>query len=335
MKRAIWLLGTAALVGCNGPVMPEPGSPTGGDKPGAPTTPFPTGGEDPGPRTAYPLILAHGLDGFENIGPINYFYGVADALRKDGHQVFTPQVDAYNSSEVRGEQLLTAVQNALAQTGAAKVKMVCHSQGGLDCRYVASKIPDKVAAIVTISTPHRGTPVSDIALGLVKGPARDAMAAMLNMLGAIISGHPDMNAEAALEVLTSDGAAAFTERHPDSPMVDYYSIAGRSNMVQGDVECATPNLAPFVGRWAQYLDPADPLLAATGSILNRALSPVPANDGLVPVASARWGTFLGCIPADHLDEMCQLIDDPPGQGNAFDCHLFYQQLAQWMVARGY
>src|SRR5262245_7725346 len=121
MKRAIWLLGTAALFGCNAPAMTGPESPTGGGKPDAPPTEWPTGGEQPGPRQAYPLILAHGLDGFENIGPINYFYGVADALCKDGHTVFTPQVDAYNSSEVRGEQLLTAVQNALAQTGAAKV----------------------------------------------------------------------------------------------------------------------------------------------------------------------------------------------------------------------
>ncbi len=334
MKRSFLLLAAWATLGCNGPAMSGPETPAGSDPQPQPTR-FPQGSDPDGDRKAYPLVLAHGLDGFEKIGPINYFYGVADALRKDGHQVFTPAVDAYNSSEVRGAQLLSAVQNVLAQTGAAKVKMICHSQGGLDCRYVASLIPDQVAAIVTLSSPHRGTPVSDIALGVMQGPARDAMSALLNVLGAVISGHGDMNADAALQVLSSAGAAAFTAKHPDSPQVAYYSIAGRSNMVQGDVECATPTQAPFVARWNQYLDPADPLLSATGQILNQALSPAPANDGLVPVASARWGTFLGCIPADHLDEMCQLIDDPPGAGNDFDCHQFYRDLAQWMVARGY
>ena len=41
------------------------------------------------------------------------------------------------------------------------------------------------------------------------------------------------------------------------------------------------------------------------------LSPEP-NDGLVTVTSATWGTFLGCIPADHLDEVGQLLGDAPG-----------------------
>src|SRR4030095_3835552 len=93
-----------ALLGCSAgaPVVEDPG-------PNAPAprmpTEFPTGNPDGDPAHApYPIVLAHGLDGFDNIGPINYFYGVADALRKDGHQVFTAQVDAYNSSDVRGAQ---------------------------------------------------------------------------------------------------------------------------------------------------------------------------------------------------------------------------------------
>jgi triacylglycerol lipase len=311
------------------------------DDPGAPADPkkpteFPTGNPDPGPgHTPAPIVLVHGLDGFDNIGPINYFYGVADALRKDGHEVFTVQMDAYNSSEVRGAQLLVFIDGVLKQTGAPKVKLICHSQGGLDCRYAASEATGKVAAIVSISTPHRGTPVADIALGIAQGPARDAMAAMLNVLGAVISGHPDMNAEAALETLTSRGAADFAKRHPDPASVPHYSIAGRSNMSGGDVECDTPLSAPFVTRWNAERDPSDLLLAPTGQILNTVLSPAPANDGLVPVASARWGMFLGCVPADHLDEMCQIANDPAGTGNTFDCHRFYRDLADWLVAKGH
>ena len=50
----------------------------------------------------YPIVLAHGFSGFHNIGPLTYFYGVQDALSKDGHEVFVTTVDPYNSSEVRG-----------------------------------------------------------------------------------------------------------------------------------------------------------------------------------------------------------------------------------------
>ena len=106
-------------------------------------------------------------------------------------------------------------------------------------------------------------------------------------------------------------------------------------MSMGDDACGTPTEAPFVARWNSYPDPVDPLLSATGTILSNDVTPSPSNDGLVPVGSARYGTFLGCIPADHLDEMCQLANDSPGAGNPFDCHLFYRQLADWLVARGY
>ena len=57
------------------------------------------------------------------------------------------------------------------------------------------------------------------------------------------------------------------------------------------------------------------------------------HDGLVSVPSARWGRFLGCIPADHADEICQVAADSPGLGNGFDCHRFYLELAQFLRAR--
>jgi triacylglycerol lipase len=305
-----------------------------GDSPSP--TEFPTGTTDGGTtHKSFPFVLVHGLDGFKSIGPINYFYGVADALGKDGHEVYTAQMDAYNSSEVRGAQLQTFVQDVLAMSGAAKVNLICHSQGGLDCRYVASNLGDKIASVTTISTPHRGTPVADIASGDLPGPMQDAVNAILNVLGAVIDGKPDMNAQAALYDLTAKGAAEFGARHPDSPKVAYFSIAGRSNMSMGDDVCGTSTEAPFVARWDTYPDPVDALLSATGTILSNDVTPSPSNDGLVPVGSARYGTFLGCVPADHLDEMCQIANDSPGAGNPFDCHLFYRQLAAWLVARGF
>src|SRR5581483_3844953 len=74
------------LMGCAPPstTMAPPAS-DGTPASSATPTMFPTPNPDTGgPRMAYPLILVHGLDGFKNIGPIDYFYGVADALGKDG-----------------------------------------------------------------------------------------------------------------------------------------------------------------------------------------------------------------------------------------------------------
>lgn len=58
-------------------------------------------------QTRYPIVLVHGFLGWDSIGPYDYWFGIADALRRDGAQVYVAQVTASNSTEVRGEQLLT------------------------------------------------------------------------------------------------------------------------------------------------------------------------------------------------------------------------------------
>src|SRR4051812_17619108 len=87
--------------------------------------------------TRDPIILVHGLFGFDNIGPLEYFYGIPGDLRANGAKVYVAQVAAANSTEVRGEQLLTYVKQVLAVTGASKVNLIGHSHGGPTVRYVA------------------------------------------------------------------------------------------------------------------------------------------------------------------------------------------------------
>jgi triacylglycerol lipase len=332
--------GILALMLCFGCQQNELVPPDGGVNPdlasAPPTMMHPQGKLDLSTRQPYPIVLAHGMSGFKNIGPLNYYYGVADALGKDGHDVHVAVVDAFNSSEVRGAQLQVFVEGVLSQTGAAKVNLICHSQGGFDCRYVAHEIPDKVATVTTIATPHLGDPIADIAENDAPGPLLAAVNAFLDILGtAIDQGQTTQNAELAMALCSTKGAQAFTAKFPNQPQVAYYSIAGRSNGALGDDVCGTPTEAPFVARWDGFVDPVNPFLAATGSILSNSVTPPPTNDGLVPVGAAKWGTFLGCIPADHLDEVGQIGGQSPGPGNPFDHILFYRQLADWLVARGY
>ena len=86
-------------------------------------------------KTQYPVVLVHGLLGFDAIGPINYFYGIPSALRSGGATVFTPEVSQSNSTEVRGEQLLKQLQALKAQYGYTKFNLIGHSHGGNTIRY--------------------------------------------------------------------------------------------------------------------------------------------------------------------------------------------------------
>jgi len=332
---ALSLVGFAFLAGCSpgsSPMDPAPVGGGGGSE--QQPTSWPGASAPPQERQAYPIVLVHGLDGFKNIGPINYFNGVADALSKDGHQVFVPQVAAYNSSEVRGAQLLTFVKDVLAQTGANKVNLLCHSQGGLDCRYVATKLATQVASVTTVSTPHHGTPIADIVEGDLPGPLQDATHTFLDLIGAVLSGGAmDQNAKAALATMSTKGAEAFNAKYLDQPGVAYYSLAGRANNSRGGDACATSNPAPFISKYDTIAVAAGIELTPSALIIEKSFDPPPTNDGLVPAPSARWGTFLGCVPADHLGEMCHIPEGTAGSG--IDCVALYRDLASFLVARGY
>lgn len=311
-----------ALAGC-GRDGPASGVPAGADTP------------------PYPIILAHGFFGFESfagIDAVTYFFGVRDDLAQIGEHVYTPAVDPFNDSEVRGAQLLDHIEAVLAETGAAKVNLIGHSQGGLDARFAAAMRPDLVASVTTISTPHRGTPVADIALGLTDhGPLPDVLDAVTRIFGGPLYdavGNETSIARAARQ-LSTRGAADFNAAYPDAPGVAYYSIAGRTALHRGGDDCAAADPPAFVIRWSDDVDPVDPLLALIEPVLAGNPFDRTANDGLVPVPSARWGTFLGCVPADHLDEMGQLLGDLPGLINPFRHRTLYRDLVDELRARGH
>lgn len=275
----------------------------------------------PGLGPPYPIILVHGMAGFKNIGALEYFQGVPEALAADGRAVFVSRQDPINDSEVRGLELEQFVFQVLEQTRASHVHLIGHSQGGFDARWVASRNGDRVATVVTVASPMGGTPVADLAFS--NGPgAEGAIDALLGLYGAL-NGF-DSDAQAQLAELTSAGAADFFARHPDDPRVTYYSLAGRSALSLGGADCDAPNRPAWVAKYDANVDPVDPLLSFPSGILDGAGL---VHDGLVPVPSARHGTFLGCVPADHLDEIGQLAGDSPGIGNPFDSVQLYRDLA--------
>jgi triacylglycerol lipase len=289
----------------------------------------------------YPLVLAHGFFGFDDFAGvdfIDYYWGVRAELAARGEtRVYAPAVDPFNDSETRGRQLLAHVERVLAETGHARVNIIAHSQGGLDARVVASLRPDLVASVTTIATPHEGTRMADVLLRIVSDPRlQDLIDAIVRLVAAPLydAAGAETSVFAALRLFSRDGIAAFNAAYPDAPTVRYFSIAGRTDRALATSLCRVSDRPDFLRRYDTATDPVDPLLAIPEAIIDHdVLSPTP-NDGLVPVASARRGRFLGCIPADHIDEVGHLFGDSPGLLTDFDHLVFYRELVAFLRSEG-
>ena len=252
-------------------------------------------------QTQYPIVLVHGLFGFDSLLGVDYFYGVPGALRRDGAKVFVAQVSAANSTEVRGEQLLAQVKTILATTGASKVNLIGHSHGGPTIRYVAGVAPELVASVTSVAGVNHGSRVADIVRGVAPAGtvtetlANGAASALAGLIGLLSGGSalPQLPT-AALDSLTTAGAAQFNQRFPQGlPSgcghgaelvngVRYYSWTGNKTVTN-------------------LLDPSDAMLGALGLVFGE------ANDGLVSVCSSRLGKHLGDYRQNHLDEVNQMV----------------------------
>ncbi|MCP3104074.1 acetyltransferase [Myxococcus sp. K15C18031901] len=204
-------------------------------------------------RTTYPVVFAHGMGGFDDILGFNYWgddYGqfVGDpcdelfevACNPDidvGQRTFVAQVPAFHSSEVRGLDLANDIEGYMATEGTSKVNILGHSQGGMDGRKAARVLRERkgatvVAVLVSLSTPHRGSPVAKYVLDLGPGVS-SVVAALAKYYGDSIY-RAGNDAYAALkQVVYNDysatdgvttGARAFNLNYPmNSSDVGYYA----------------------------------------------------------------------------------------------------------------
>jgi len=302
-----------------------------------------SGGDGPAKLGApYPIVLAHGFFGFDDFagaGFLSYFYGVKEHLAAGGEElVYTPAVDPFNSSDFRGDQLIAEIEAILAETGHAKVNIIGHSQGGLDARAVAHKRPDLVASVVTVATPHFGSPVADIVLKYVDDPdAQDVLNELLKLIGAPLYDEIGNETDVfkPLHLFSQPGIAQFNASHPDQPGVFYASVTGRSDEQLGGIECEPDVAQSFVKQWDAVVDPIDIALSLSEAVVDGGFNSEEPNDGLVRVVDARWGQFWGCIPADHLDQVGQLLGDDPGGDNQWDYLEFYSKLVVRIRLQGF
>lgn len=290
----------------------------------------------------YPVVLAHGFFGFEDfagVGFVDYFYKVKDNLAKNGEtNVHTPAVDPFNDSTIRGAQLAAFIEELLDETGYEKVNIIGHSQGGLDARVVAHEHPEWVASVWTFATPHHGTPVADVVLRLTPSDRfHDLLDALVRLVGRSLWEEIDggTSLATALQQFSTPGISAFNAKYTDSPGVDYFSLTGRSRRSLALSECQSKDAPSFITDHKYTADPITPLFSVFGAYLSTTELGGSPNDGLVRVKDAKWGTFLGCVPADHLDEIGHLLGASPGLGNNWKYQSFYVDLVKLLRDKGY
>ncbi|KAL4399441.1 triglyceride lipase [Malassezia pachydermatis] len=124
---------------------------------------------DPIRKPRLPIVLCHGLYGFDVRGPFlgleyHYWSATLDLLRnRVGAKVYVHGVPPTGSIQERAESLHQFLCKQGFEPG-QKLNLIAHSMGGLDARHIITHIQPKeytVASLTTLSTPHRGSPFMD------------------------------------------------------------------------------------------------------------------------------------------------------------------------------
>ena len=256
-------------------------------------------------KTKYPIVFNHGMFGFTRLGVpefgLDYFYRVLPDLASNGATVFATQVSPLNSNEIRGEQMVKQVQEVLAITGAKKVNLIGHSQGGPTTRYVAGVMPSKIASVTTVAGVNKGSKVADLLLStglgatVVSAFVDAAIVPVINWAQANPNSPTDMNA--SLRSLSTAGSLAFNKRFPN----------GIPTSSCGDG--ASVNNGIYNYSWTgnktvtNVLDPDTIIVGLAGLAFGLSDS-----DGLVGTCSAHFGKVIRDDYAhNHLDEVNQIL----------------------------
>lgn len=256
-------------------------------------------------QTKHPIVLVHGVTGFNTIGGlINYFHTVPWNLERSGARVYSASVSFVNSSEQRGQQLAKYI-NGL---GVSKVNIMAHSQGAPTSRVTASLIPHKVASITSINGVNKGSRVADVARGILPPGSyvEGGVSAIANALGDLVNALSDadnpQDGVAALETLTTRGTTQLNDALGWKG-VNRDACAGTNEDVW--INGNKIKFFSWTGTavWTNWTDITDPFLGVTTLAFGNE-----ANDGLVGECSTKIGNVIGThYEMNHVDAINHLF----------------------------
>ncbi len=265
-------------------------------------------------RLDEPVVLMHGFGMLAGIKRKGHLHDEALWLRLHGVRAYAPNVAPYETIAARAAMWAERLAAVLAETGARRLHLVAHSMGGLDARYLVSRLGwhDRVATLTTVATPHHGTTLAEIALD-PPVPFHDATAALVHRAagfvdwagaGVLDGGGSDILAATA-ELTREHIRERFNPATPDHPDVAYRSYAGRA------------------GRGTDV--PISAVMRVQNALIHAREG---VNDGIVGTESARWTGFQGVLDADHMAQ----IGIGSGRAANFRARDFYLGLARVLAA---
>ncbi|GJN86615.1 hypothetical protein PLIIFM63780_010196 [Purpureocillium lilacinum] len=285
--------------------------------------------------------------------PLQYWHGIRQALTAQGCPlVVAATVPPSSSIEERAAKLAVEISSALSSSssscsssaassspfpasrgssgaeGGARgdddtrtpVNIIAHSMGGLDARHLISSIlpssPQhnfRVASLVTISTPHRGSPFADYVLSDSRRRSLLHLPRFYSLFRAA-----GLSTRAFAQLGTRYLADDFNPANPDDPAVRYFSYGAALHTAQ------LPMLSPF---------------RLSHGVIREAEG---ANDGLVSVESSRWGEYKGTLlGVSHLDlinwpnKVRWTVREWMGIKRNFNAVAFYLDIAEMLAKEGY
>lgn len=256
-------------------------------------------------KTKYPIVLVHGVAGFDTVGGlVNYFHTIPWNLERDGAKVYTASVSFVNDSATRGVQLANYI-NGLGQS---KVNIFAHSQGAPTARVAASRIPHKIASITSINGVNKGSKVADALRGAIpagryiEGGAAALAAAVGNFVNLLSTNDHPQNGVGALETLTTAGTTSLNNALGWKG-VNRYSCSGTSE----NQSISGHNIKMFswtgTSVFTNFLDATDAFFLTTSLVFDGE-----ANDGLVGRCSTMMGNVIGShYKMNHADAVNHLF----------------------------
>jgi triacylglycerol lipase len=249
--------------------------------------------------TRHPIVFCHGMLAYSTLRmqlpeDLNCFSPLGDFLRGRGFRVLFPQVPPTGGVVERAARLREQILNWTGEP----INIIAHSMGGLDARYLVTHLgmAEQVRSLTTVSTPHRGTYLADWFVANFR--QRVPLLLAMEAFGVNVDGFRDCRL---------DACRAFNERTPDRPEVRYFSYGGQVSHAR---------VSPGLRRaWNLVMPVEGP------------------NDGMVSVASSRWGQYLGTIHADHFAQTPDARFLRPDED--FDTLGFYSRLVEDLARRGF
>jgi triacylglycerol esterase/lipase EstA (alpha/beta hydrolase family) len=308
----------------------------------------------------YPIVLCHGLFGYDTIGigntlQMHYWTGIADALTALGCRVYIARVGAVSSVRTRAQELVSFLDRTVGP--GQPVNLVAHSMGGLDARYAISHLPSKhldIRSLTTIGTPHRGSAFmdycrdlfgvghlqdyvlrhqEDVVSEVVRSSSPSAIRARLQSHGVVDAPPPKARRAGLAPAALLKPLFAPLDAPAFSNLTREYCAT--FNMVTPD--CPNVHYASY----AAVTDTPRASLAFPHGILLREEGC--RNDGFVSLQSARWAHYEGTVDADHWDLIPPKFKPGSGVGanvsgasrHRFDATDFYLRIVTRLHDKGY